>query len=288
METRELRYFVAVAEELHFGRAAERLGIAQPPLSRAIRQLEVRLGATLLERGSRTVSLTPAGAVLLDEGRVALTAIDAAEARVRRVALGEDRIVLAIKAGASGGLLSRLLDAYAAEPGAVEVDVTLCGTGEQEHLLRDGHAEVAILHRPYDDTTGLAAEELITENQVAILPADHPLVAREHILRADLADLPLPRWPRPDGTVPDGPGPLVRDHAQLQALIALGRAHWVAPESSREVLRRDLAAVPVLDAPRVTTVIAWPANRPSPHVDLLVRSAVTVREALAAAAASPL
>jgi len=288
METRELRYFVAVAEELHFGRAAERLGIAQPPLSRAIRQLEVRLGATLLERGGRTVSLTPAGAVLLDEGRTALAAVDAAEARVRRMALGEDRVVLAIKAGASGGLLSRLLDAYAAEPGAVDVDVTLCGTGEQEHLLRTGQADVAILHRPYDDTAGLAAEVIVTENQVAILPAGHPLAAREHLLGADLADLPLPRWPRPDGSVPEGPGPEVHDHAQLQALIALGRAHWVAPESSRELLRRDLAAVPILDAPRVTTVIAWPLSRPSPHVELLVRTAVTLREALAASASSPL
>ncbi|NED37050.1 LysR family transcriptional regulator, partial [Streptomyces sp. SID8499] len=79
METRELRYFVAVAEELHFGRAAQRLGIAQPPLSRAIAALERRLGADLLERGSRGVALTGAGAVLLREARAALDAVEAAE-----------------------------------------------------------------------------------------------------------------------------------------------------------------------------------------------------------------
>ena len=89
METRELRYFVAVAEELHFGRAARRLGIAQPPLSRAIRQLERRLDVTLLERTSRTVTLTEAGSVLLREGRAALDAVDAADRRTRRAATGQ-------------------------------------------------------------------------------------------------------------------------------------------------------------------------------------------------------
>ena len=86
METRELRYFVAVAEELHFGRAAERLGIAQPPLSRAISQLERRLGVTLFERTSRQVTLTAAGEVLLGEGLAALDAVSAAERRTRRAA----------------------------------------------------------------------------------------------------------------------------------------------------------------------------------------------------------
>ncbi|XVQ85788.1 LysR family transcriptional regulator [Microbispora siamensis] len=137
METRELRYFVAVAEELHFGRAAQRLGIAQPPLSRAIGQFERRLGVTLLERTSRTVTLTEAGAVLLREGRAALDAVEAAERRTRRAAVaatGRPGLVLVTKAGASGDLLPKLLDAYAAEPGAVAVDVLLCGPGEQERL----------------------------------------------------------------------------------------------------------------------------------------------------------
>src|SRR5258707_7125527 len=84
METRELRYFVAVAEELHFGRAAQRLGIAQPPLSRAIRQLERRMGVTLIERTSRRVRLTAAGEVLLHEGRQALNAVTAATRRAQR------------------------------------------------------------------------------------------------------------------------------------------------------------------------------------------------------------
>src|SRR5215213_8620583 len=181
METRELRYFVAVAEELHFGRAAERLGIAPPPLSRAIRQLERRLGVALLERTSRTVALTEAGSVLLREGRAALDAVDAAERRTRRAALaatGQPGLVLVTKAGAAGEMLAKLLDAYAAEPGAVAVDVVLCGVGEQERLLRDGRADVALLHRPFDSTVGFDAEELGTEGQVVVLPAGHPLTER--------------------------------------------------------------------------------------------------------------
>jgi len=277
METRELRYFVAVAEELHFGRAARRLGIAQPPLSRAIGALERRLDAPLLERGSRGVSLTEAGAVLLREARAALDAVEAAERRTRRAA--RPAVVLAAKAGASGELLAKLLDAYAAEPGAVTVDVLLCGPGEQAQVLRDGRADVALLHRPFDDTSGFDTEDLHTEGQVVILPAGHPLGVRPHVRLAEvtgLPGLPLPRWPRPDGTFADGPGPQVRDHTQLTQLIALGRACAVVPESSRTGLREDLIAVPVVDAPHVTTVIAWPPHSRSMVVAGLVRAATAL------------
>ncbi|MBB5115055.1 LysR family transcriptional regulator [Micromonospora echinospora] len=279
METRELRYFVAVAEELHFGRAARRIGIAQPPLSRAIRQLERRLGVTLLERDSRSVALTAAGSVLLREGRAALDAVDAADRRTRRAgqaATGGPGLVLATKAGASSELLPKLLDAYAAEPDAVPVEVLLCGIGEQERLLRDGRADVALLHLPFDSTTGLDTEELITEPQVAILPTGHPLARRPHLLMAEveaLPDLPMPRWPRADGSYPDGPGPEVRDHAQLFQLIALGRTVVVLPESARSLLLADLAAVPVPDAPAVTTVIAWPPHSRSRALAGLIRTA---------------
>ncbi|MFE7624677.1 LysR family transcriptional regulator [Streptomyces sp. NPDC057509] len=279
METRELRYFVAVAEELHFGRAAQRLGITQPPLSRAVQQLERRLGAALLDRTSRTVTLTEAGSVLLTEGRAALDAIDAAERRTRRAApsaTGGAGLVLVTKASASRELLAKLLDAYAAEEGAVPVEVILCGPAEQERFLREGRADVALLHRPFDSTAGFDTEDLGTEGQVAVLPAGHPLTARAQVRLADITDLPglpLPRWPAPDGTYPPGPGPQVRDHAQLLQLVALGRACAVSPESCRAQLPDDLAAVPVLDAPAVTTVIAWPPHSRSRPVADLVRTA---------------
>ncbi len=272
LETRELRYFLAVAEELHFGRAAQRLGIAQPPLSRAIRQVERRLGVTLFTRDSRGVALTRAGEVLLHEARRALSAVEAAVRRARRA--GEDaRLVLAMKAGADGGLLPEILAVYEREPDSVPVDVVVCGSGQQSHLLRDGRADVALLHRPWDDASGFDAEELLTQSQVAVLAEAHPLAPRATLLMADLNAEPMARWP---GAPSTGDGPLIHDSAELMQLIALGRAVAVLPESVRTQLRRDLVAVPVLDAPRTVLLLAWPAGSRSRSVAALVRTATTV------------
>ncbi len=259
LETRELRYFVAVAEELHFGRAADRLGIAQPPLSRAISRLEHRLGVRLLDRDRRGAALTDAGRVLLREARTALDAVAAAARRTRRAADPQRPLVLATKAGASHELLRRLLDAIDGDPAAAPVEVLLCEVGEQAGLLRDGRADLALMHRPYDDLAGFDTEDLHTEGQVAIVPATHPLAARDQLTLADVgdvSDLPIARWPRLDGTYPDGPGPEVRTQSQLAQLVALGRTLLVIPASSRAWQWPEHVAVPVVDAPDVTTVIA--------------------------------
>ncbi|MFJ9785657.1 LysR family transcriptional regulator [Amycolatopsis sp. NPDC101161] len=278
LETRELRYFIAVAEELHFGRAAERLGMAQPPLSRAIQQLERRLGVTLLERNRRGVSLTGAGEILLREGRAALDATTAAVRRTRRgggSGGSHDRLVLAVKAGAFHELLNKLLDAYAAEPGAAAIEVLPSGMCEQEAMLRDGRADVALMHTPFNSLAGFDSVELMTETQVAVLPARHPLAARKTLSLAeisDVPDLPLARWPRHD-TYPPGPGPEVHDQTQLAQLIALGRTMTVFPESARTWLWEEHAAVPLSDAPPVTTHIVWPAHSRSRALAGLVRTA---------------
>ncbi|MEU1263002.1 LysR family transcriptional regulator [Streptomyces cellulosae] len=156
LEVRELVYFTAVAEELHFGRAAARLGMAQPPLSRAIQQLERRLGVTLLERSSRRVALTEAGADLLRESRRVLDAASAAARRTRR----------------AGQAL-----------------------GEREVLLREGRADAALLHRPQNDLTGLDTQDLLTETQLLVMPRSHRLAGRTRVCLNDLAGEPLPRRP---------------------------------------------------------------------------------------------
>lgn len=278
LETRELRYFVAVAEERHFGRAAERLGMAQPPLSRAIRQLEQRLGVELLERNRRGVALTEAGRVLLRDARTALDAVAAAAHRTRRAGDPRRPLVLATKAGASHDLLRRLLDAFATEPDAVPIEVLLCEVGEQARLLREGRADVAIMHRPFDDLIGFDTEDLVVEGQVAIVPAAHPLALRDELTLAEVRDvpgLPIARWPQLDGTYPDGPGPEVHTQSQLAQLVALGRTLLVIPASSRAWQWPEHVAVPVVDAPVATTVIAWPAESRSRAVAALVRSATT-------------
>ncbi len=280
LETRELRYFVAVAEELHFGRAAERLGIAQPPLSRAISQLERRLGVQLLDRDRRGATLTDAGRVLLREARTALDAVAAAGRRTRRAGDPQRPLVLATKAGASHELLRRLLDAVDNDPATPPVEVLLCEVGEQAGLLRDGRADVALMHRPYDDLAGFDTEDLHTEGQVAIVPAAHPLATRDQLTLADVSDvpdLPMARWPRLDGTYPDGPGPEVRTQSQLAQLVALGKTLLVIPASSRAWQWPEHVAVPVVDAPAVTTVIGWPPNSHSPAIASLVRAATSLR-----------
>jgi LysR family transcriptional regulator, benzoate and cis,cis-muconate-responsive activator of ben and cat genes len=280
VEEREMQYFVAVAEELNVGRAALRLGIAQPPLSRALQRIERRLGADLFERTPRGMVLTAPGEVFLRESRAALVAIAAAERRTRRAVAEPGSVSLAVKAGTGTEQLAKLLDAYAATPGAARVELVLTDFGETEAALRDGRADVALLHLPFEGAAGLEHVELGTEDLVALLPAGHPLSVRDGLLLqeiADLPDLPAPRWKGSDGTVPDGPGPVVRDQVQLAQLVALRRTVAVVPEAcGRSGLsgRGDVVALPVLDAPPVTLVMAWPAHGTSPAAQELVRAAL--------------
>lgn len=274
LETRELAYFVAVAEELHFGRAARRLGIAQPPLSRTIKQLERRLGVTLLERDSQGVGLTAAGEVLLHEGRTALEAVTAATRRARRAGQPDPRLVLVMKAGGDSGLLPEILAAYESEPHALPVEVVMRHAAARASLLRDGRADVGLLHRPYNDLTGLDTEDLVVERQVVVLPRSHRLAGRASVRLADLEGETLPRWP---DTPDDGSGgPVVQDSGQLMQLIALGRTIAILPESVVRQLPRDLTCVPVADATPTTLVVAWPEQSRSLAVAAFVRAAAAV------------
>ncbi|MCT2587741.1 LysR family transcriptional regulator [Actinophytocola gossypii] len=268
MESRELAYFVAVAEELNFGRAAERLGMAQPPLSRAIQQLERRLGVRLLTRTSRRVELTPAGEVLLAEGRTALTALAAAEERARRAA--DPKLVLALKPGGDAGLLEKILARCAAEEIAVEP--RFCAIGEQEGLLRGGEADVALLHLPYDEPADLATEVLLVDREIVLMPSTHRLADRTELSRADLDGEEVFEW---TDECPAVGGP-IRDTGQVGTLVALGQFVAVMPESFAEYVPPNLAAVPLTDGNTSTVVLAWPAESRSRELARFVRVAAGV------------
>ncbi|MFD7814009.1 LysR family transcriptional regulator [Streptomyces sp. NPDC059785] len=259
LETRELEYFVAVAEELHFGRAAARLTIAQPALSKAIRRLESRIGVRLLERSSRSVALTPAGEALLHHGRYALDAVGAAAEQARRACDQQGRLRLVIKPGGDANLLSGILAAYAGRPDARQVDILFGGATDRADHVRDGRADVALLYRPFDDMTGLDHETLTVEGRVAILPPDHRLAARSEVTLADLAQETLPRWKgvRWTGAPEARQGPEVTDAAEVLHMIRLGRTIAILPRSLARPVHPDLVYLPVTDAPNSELVLAW-------------------------------
>ncbi|MDQ0584837.1 LysR family transcriptional regulator [Streptomyces rishiriensis] len=273
MESRPLRYFVAVAEELNFARAAERLGISSPPLSRAIRLLETELGAVLFERTTHRVALTPAGEVLLSEARFALTALEAAGRRARRAAAPEPKLALAVKADGHAGLLEAILARFASDPAAVPVAVRLCGWQEQSRLLRRGEADVALVHEPYD-RTGLDTEELATEPRVAALAVSHPLAARDALCLADLGLRP----DEVDRYIDEVRG-IGQDLAQLLTLVGLGEAVPLLPASvAGRYPRPGVVYRPVRDAPSAVLAVAWPQQSRSTATAALVRAAVAVAE----------
>jgi DNA-binding transcriptional LysR family regulator len=273
LETRELEYFIAVAEELHFGRAAARLLIAQPALSKAIRRLESRLGVQLFERTGRGVTLTPAGKVLLDEGRGALSAVNAAAAGARQAGTTGAALRLVIKPGGDANLLPRILAAYAEQPDSCHVEVLFGGIGDRIGFLRDGRADVALLYTPLDDLRGLDWATLLVEDRFAVLPRGHRLAERHSVRLADLEHETLPRWRGMGGP---GTGPEVADMAQLTHLIAAGRTIAILPLSATGHPHPDLVYVPVADAEPSSLVIAWTASNKSPHVRALVRAATSV------------
>lgn len=281
LEVRQLRYFVAVAEELHFGRAAERLGMAQPPLSRAIRELERQLGVRLLERTTRQVTLTEAGAVLLRDARTALDAVTAASRRTRHAGQPTPGLRLALKADYDAGLLPRILADYERDEAAVPVALMMGGRGEQVPALREGRADVALLPTPFDDR-GLDVETLLTEDRLVALAADDPLAAGGRLSLADLTGRRLPDGsPAEEGgqRLPADPPVPHMDIAQIFNLVELGTVIWFVPASvTRRHVRPGIAYRTVEDLSPVTLSVAWPQDSCSPAVAAFVRAATAVAE----------
>lgn len=293
MELRHLRYFVAVAEELHFGRAAARLGIAQPPLSQQIRQLEGELGVVLLARTRRRVELTEAGRVFLEEARGILQRVTQAAGAARRAARGETgSLAIGVVASATYGLLPRVVRAFRERHPDVALTLSVLSTGAQVAALRAGQLQLAIARPPFGDET-LVAEPLHEEPVVAALPSGHPLSARRSLPLRALAGEPLvlfPRDRRPGwydfvlGLCREaGFDPVVgQDAPELataMALVAAGVGVTLVPASVQDLRRsgvdyRSLAA----PSPR-TRLVAL--RRPGEPLPVVTRFLAVFREVLA-------
>jgi len=197
MELRQLRYFVAVAEELHFRRAAERLHISQPPLSQQIRALEEELGFALLIRTRRRVELTAAGAAFLRDARTLLAELEGAVATARRIDAGQTgRLRISFVGSALFSIVPRMVERFRRSRPGVEIELHERPTIDQLRAVRAGVADVGMVRPPIEDEAGLRVQTILRERTVAALPAGHPLTALSRVPLRRLAAEPLVLFPR--------------------------------------------------------------------------------------------
>ena len=199
MELRHLRYFVAVAEELHFGRAAERLRIAQPPLSRQIKDLEREVGTPLFERVPRGVELTPAGQAFLPEARLTLAQAERTQRTAQRAALGETgRLRVGfVEAATHSGILPDVLGFFRVHLPAIGLSLFELDPLRQAEAFRDGRIDLGILQGSMlESARWLREESIYTEPIVLAVPADHRLAGRTRFTLASLAEEAFVLFPR--------------------------------------------------------------------------------------------
>lgn len=277
IDIRHLRYFVAVAEELHFGRAARRLGMTQPPLSLQIRQLEQSYGVMLFDRTNRAVALTAAGHVLLDEARALIAEFDGIGGIVQRAARGETgSLSVAFVGWVMFHTLPRIIRRFREDFPSVRVELREESTAAQLVGLRSGEFDVGFLREPPRDPE-LTTETLMKENLVLAISKRHPLASRKRLRLSDLAHEDFVLFP-PDLT----PGlyarvlavcaeahvqpRIVQTSREIQTTISLveaGLGVTIVPESVQQMAWRTVRYVPIRSPNAATRIdVAWrPDNR---------------------------
>ncbi len=284
---RHLRYFVAVAEELHFGRAAERLHMAQPPLSQRIRSLERELGVELFTRTSRRVALTPAGRTLLAEARCLLTDADDLQALMRRVRDGAvGRLRAATAPDVEAPVLAAVLRAFRASCPGVSLELREASSAAQAEALKHGELDVGVMLHPVSDPA-LATGPVVEKPLGALVPASGELAACDELDLGDLGERTLVLFPRtsaPDayddvlancrayGYVPAE----VHEAASREfgvGLVMAGEAVALIsepPEAEPEVAWRPLSGAPL----SLSLSTAWRADSDSPAISAFTDVAV--------------
>lgn len=283
MELRHLRYFVAVAEELHFGRAAARLGIAQPPLSRQIHDLEAELGFALFERSRPRVRLTAAGSVLATHARSVLEAIDVGVREARRTSLGEQgRVRVGYPSSLAHSGLTELLRAFRARFPGVEVGLQPLSTSDVIATLKRDQIDVGFVRGPVEDPA-LSIERVRREALVLALPAQHPLAGKKRIALTSIAAEPFVFFPRERAPAffdllvslcrEAGFSPRVAQEVpqtDVLSLVAAGFGISMVPASVLETRRPDLVLRPIIGSPTTELLIAWRAGDSSPALQQFV------------------
>jgi DNA-binding transcriptional LysR family regulator len=290
MELRHLRYFLAVAETRHFGRAAERLHIAQPPLSQAIRQLEADLGVALFVRTTRRVALTPAGETFRDDAARILSQLEESSRRVSHYAEGRRGVLrIGVTGSAAFSELPRIARIVERDlPGvALEVSPELL-TRAQEQALVESRLDVGVL-RPPIFTSGLSCRILARNGFLLALPEGHRLADEPLVELADLAEESFVTYPRSSQSVVNdvvlrschaaGFTPR-REHeaaetSTLLALVAAGLGVALVPESVRALRLDGVVYVEVSGAQELSLGLAWRTDDTSP---LLARFLAALQE----------
>ncbi|MFP5071734.1 LysR substrate-binding domain-containing protein [Pseudonocardia nantongensis] len=278
MDLRQLRYFVAVAETRHFGRAAERLHMAQSPLSQAIRQLEGQVGTTLFDRTTRRVDLTAAGRTLLEDAHRILASVDDARSRVERVAAGSDGLLTVGTTDlAAYRLLPRLARLVAARMPAVTLRFRPgLLTAAQEDALDERRIDLAVL-RPPVVRPELSTRTVSRERLVAALPADHRLAGRDAVSVTELREEGFVAYGAPASVVDSvaaagclNAGFLPRRVAEAAATpillthVAAGEGVALLPESVRALGTEGVAYPDLEEELRVDLAVAWRTDDRSP------------------------
>lgn len=279
LDPRKLRYFLAVADRLHFGRAAEELHIAQPVLSRQIRALEQDLGASLFTRNRHGVELTDAGRQLLTDAGPLLASADAVRRRVAVAAHGTRRLTVGFRTGIPVIPAAR---AFGVRHPDVIVDVQRIESDDQAPMLLDGRIDVGYVRLPID-ATGLRVIRLYTEPLMVVLPADHRLAGKDEVAEADLTGEPLvwhgdpstqpTRRPLPDS------GLRARGVEEKLEHVAAGRGiSFVGRSEALFYSRPDISYVPIPELAPDQVCLATAASRTSPLADDFLTAARATAE----------
>jgi DNA-binding transcriptional LysR family regulator len=268
LNLRLVRYFTVVAEQLHFGRAAQILHLAQPSLSRQVRRLEEQVGARLLDRTPQGSRLTEAGAAFLPQARMLLRTADRAAASARSAA-APTRLTVGYMAGV---IVTPAVRRMRRQHPDADIKTTHLTHGDVPTALQEHRIDVLVARLPFG-TEGLHVSVLYDEPRMLVVPLDHRLAGRASVTFDDIADEPMPRvrsadpdwsayWrvdPRPDGRhAPDGP--LIDGVEDKFEVVAAGQAVVIAAAVRGATLRPDLTMIPLEGADPSQVAVATRAD----------------------------